>query len=101
MKREEAIRNINRMIRFYEYPSAWYMMAKRDLEMDSYVKWAAREVRDYVVKHPEKPVTEAVEDFRIKMDQFSCSSKKSLQSFIFSVAYDTTTEILDMLIGGK
>lgn len=101
MTRTEAIRVINKMIHLYDYPTVWYMLVRRDLEMDSYMRWAIREVLNYVVQHPELPVTEAVEEFRFKMDHFACSAKKSLQSFVFSVAYDVSTDVLDNLLGGK
>lgn len=72
---------------------------KREFMQSSYSKWAAREILLYVRDNIPEPPSISVERFAKKMDSYSCKNIKT--SIIFSVAYDTAMDILDMLLEEK
>lgn len=63
-----------------------------------YGNWAVGEIRDYINNHRDWDPLMAVEEFRYAMDTLATSSKKSKNHFMFSVAYDVASHILDELI---
>lgn len=64
-------------------------------QIREYEQWAISEIIDAIWKS-DKRVLDTVEDFRKKMDNYACKNTKS--SYIFSIAYDTATSVLDCLI---
>lgn len=72
---------------------------KRYFAFESYERWAIKEVNRLFSIHPEVSPIVLVEDFRAKMDEFACRAKTGNASIMFSVAYDTATDILNHLLG--
>lgn len=62
----------------------------------SYSKWAAEEVLRTIRKRKDLSPIECVEYFTSKVDQYSLEHSKS--SYIFSVAYDISMDIYDILL---
>lgn len=60
-----------------------------------YEQWAIEEILSHI-KSSNKRVLDAVEEWRDMVDDFACKNTKS--SYIFSIAYDTATCVLDALI---
>ena len=69
---------------------------KKNFQQLSYSKWAANEVLSYVLKRPDVRPVKTVEYFAKKMDAYACKNGKA--GYAFSVAYDISMDILDMLI---
>lgn len=88
---------------WYSVPKDWSMKVGDDtlFQYQSYKKWAVNEIKVYILIHPDLGVREAVEEFRTLMDDLACQAKTGDASFIFSVAYDTATDILDWLLNLK
>lgn len=66
------------------------------LLQESYSKWAAREILVRLIKEKETPPLVVIEQFRDKMDEYSCRNLNT--SYMFSVAKDTAEWIIDLLI---
>lgn len=102
MKINKAIVLIDKHIaKYYKAPTRPIRFNGMDLikfQEASYKRWAAREIRDYLDRHRKHEPINAVEEFRYSMDQFACSTKNPRKNFMFSVAYDVATDILDMLL---
>lgn len=62
----------------------------------SYTKWAAIEILYLLKEKYYLPPLTVLEDFANKMDTYACLNKGN--TFMFSVAYDTTMNIIDILI---
>lgn len=69
---------------------------KKDFMQRSYSLWAAIEILKLVLIKNDIPPIMVVEEFRNKIDGYSLLNSKS--SIIFSIAYDTATDILDNLL---
>lgn len=70
-----------------------------DFLQDSYTKWSCKEIIKQLKSNPDRPPLQTLEDFLTKMDKYSAELSRSDQSsYMFSVAYDTTQWIIDMLI---
>lgn len=67
-----------------------------EFKQHSYTKWAHREILDYIYAHKELSKMEAIEQFRRMMSDMACNAKSSDANFMFSVAYDTASYILDL-----
>lgn len=71
---------------------------KYEFSKRSYARWAAMEVLKCIQNHPDRTSTEIVEDFVRKMDEYSgVEHDNRNDSFIFYVAHDVATDILDIL----
>jgi len=65
----------------------------------SYSRWAAKEILEILHKNQDKSPIEMVENFMKTMEDFSCTDDKNWKDgFIFSVAHDVASDILDILI---
>ena len=95
MKSNESVKN---MIRWYirENEKHQYLWQTDEYKQEVYSLWAARELLNELRKNKGKPPLIAMEDFRDKMDQYSCMNPAT--SFIFSVAKDTVEMFIDMII---
>ena len=78
------------------YETEIALINKKNFQQLSYSKWAANEVLSYVLKRQNVRPLFAVEEFSAIMDKHACENSKT--GYIFSVAYDISTDILDMLI---
>lgn len=66
------------------------------IEQESYSRWAARELLACLERNPDVPPLITIENFRDKMDEYSCVNLKT--SYIFSCAKDIAEWIIDLLI---
>jgi hypothetical protein len=66
------------------------------LKQESYSRWAAREILILLEKNCDEPPLTVVEQFRDRMDRYSCVNIET--SYKFSVAKDTAEWIIDWLI---
>lgn len=62
---------------------------------NSYRCWAMEEIENYITQNESMPITDLLEDFRRKMDHFACDARTPHARFMFSVAYDVVTDMLD------
>lgn len=65
-------------------------------QQESYSIWAANELLNELRKNKTDPPLVVMEEFRDRMDAYSCKNKET--SFIFSVAKDTTEVLIDILL---
>lgn len=91
---DRAIRAIESYIYELKDPQMDWIKWRRDQCI--YSRWAANEVLGYVKLHNDISAIQAVEEFIAKMDKYACLDNKN--SYIFSVAYDIATDILDLLL---
>lgn len=80
-------------------PTTW-KMKQEVFQYESYAKWALDEIRLYLMTHmnSRKPIYQIMEEFRYLMDSYACQSKSPETNFMFSVAYDVVTEVLDEML---
>lgn len=95
MKSNDSVKN---MIRWYirETENHQYLWQTDEYRQEVYSLWAARELLNELRKNRSKPPLIVMENFRDKMDRYSCVNPST--SFIFSVAKDTTEIFIDMII---
>ena len=71
---------------------------KYEFQKRSYTRWAAAEILRCIQKQPNRPSMEVVKDFVRKTDEYSgIDHDDRNDSFIFYVAHDVATDILDIL----
>lgn len=90
--------------RFYKFPRKRHPTEMRLEHMQKiYAYAAAKELRKLVETHRDWEPINAVEEFRYSMDYLATASKDPAENFRLSVAYDTASDILDILLdeGGK
>ena len=89
-----AIKIIQDYLRIYlGTVSKWYGYS---FKQESYSRWAAEELMERLKKETTTPPLILIEEFRDKMDKYSCLNPST--SFIFSVAKDTAECIIDLLL---
>ena len=66
---------------------------------ESYTRWAAEELLKDILENESVDPVIVVESFRKKVDRYSTMNTNT--SYMFSVAYDVATNILDILLGIK
>lgn len=95
MKSNDSVKN---MIRWYirENENHQYLWQTDEYKQETYSIWAARELLNELRKNKNKPPLVVMEDFRDRMDRYSCMNPAT--SFIFSVAKDTVEMFIDMII---
>lgn len=95
MKSNESVKN---MIRWYirENEKHRYLWQTDEYKQETYSLWASRELLNELRKNKGKPPLIVMEDFRDKMDRYSCMNPAT--SFMFSVAKDTVEMFIDMII---
>lgn len=62
------------------------------------MEWAASEILDCVLHHPDVPAAITVERFMIQMDMFHYAAENSRNRILFELARDTADDIGTMLI---
>ena len=62
----------------------------------TYSRWAAEEILECIQENESTPAIIVVENFRDRMNRYSLLTSNS--SYIFSVAYDIATDILDIFL---
>lgn len=71
---------------------------KYEFSKRSYERWTAKEILKRIQQHPEIPAINLVEEYVRMTDEFSgIEHDERNDSFIFSVAHDVATDILDIL----
>lgn len=91
---ESEIEKIKEYIKELDRPNN--KMQKNNFRQLSYSKWAANEILYRVMQYPDVNPILLVEQFAFKMNDYSC--KHGPSSFPFSVAYDISMNILDILM---
>lgn len=71
---------------------------KYEFRKRSYGRWAAEEILKSIQRHRNISPMEVVEEFVLRTNEFSgIEHDERNDSFIFSVAHDVATDILDIL----
>ena len=84
----------------YEFSDHIYTpWQKKEFQYETYSIWAAKELLVELSENKSLPPLFVLEKFRDKMDDYACLNKKN--SFIFSVAKDTTEYLIDQLVSFK
>lgn len=63
-----------------------------------YSKWAIKEIFRYLDENRHLEIIESLENFRYMADNYACKKEDPQISFMFSVAKDVATDILDYVI---
>lgn len=92
---ETVRKRINQM---YKHPKEYYGVKKEIFMMHAYSRWAAEEIIRILKENPNTSSVDLVEHYRDKMDYFAASAHTAEANFMFSVACDTATDILDCLL---
>lgn len=83
------------MVDLFEPGRNW---PKYEFRKRSYERWAAEEILSDIQHHSNMPPVLVVEEFVRRTDEFSnIEHDERNDSFIFSVAHDVATDILDIL----
>lgn len=82
----------------YEPPSTYDVSKAAEFAQQSYARWAMQEIIRYVGKNSNTPIYILMEEFRSKMDDAACEAKDPSKNFMFSVAYDVATDVLDYFL---
>lgn len=101
MDKREYLNFINKLTK-----TGWYLgpthydMKKTTFDFLSYKRWALFELRDYIIANLDSKLapTELTEKFRKQLDNFACRARSDDGKIMFSIAYDTVTDILDMIL---
>lgn len=98
MKFKKVLKIIDRMQKeLYRSPES-YRINSAQFMFQSYKKWALNELLLYLlIRRDENPI-ERVEEFRYQMDVAATSATTDDRNFMFSVAYDVASDILDILL---
>ena len=67
-----------------------------NFQQKSYSRWAGRELLALLEKNADRPPLILIEEFRDKLDAYSCVNKDT--SYAFSCAKDMTEWVIDLLI---
>lgn len=93
----DSIKMINEII-VNEYGNGLKRTNNNIFEYRAY-RWAGlEEVKKFIMEHEDLGAITAVELFRAQMDDFACRTRSANAHFMFSVYYDTATDVLDTLI---
>ncbi len=95
---EEAKERMLRMIYDYinEAPEVISCIRSHDFAQRSYSNWAAKELLRYIESRKSYPPLLALEDFKDRMDKYSCLNPNT--SYIFSVAYDMAEYVINSIL---
>lgn len=84
--------------KYYKRPFKEYGMDKDLYKEREYKYQAANDILNYLNNHRDWEPLNAIEEFRYTMDTLATATKSSKKNYMFSVAYDVATDILDMLL---
>lgn len=96
----DSIKMINEII-ISEYGNGLVRTNNPIFEYRAYRLAGLEEVKKFIMEHENLGAMTAVELFRSKMDDFACRTNSPNAHFMFSVYYDTATDVLDTLIYGS
>lgn len=82
----------------YKKPIKYQGIKHSKFKQESRNAWAAKEVMEEVMRHPDENVFDVVERFRDQMDHFCCIAKTEEAKDIFIALYEVSTHALDYLI---
>lgn len=101
MDKRDFLDFLNKLAKFgwYQGP-VYYDMKASKFDFLSYKRWALFELRDYIITNLDSRMNhkELTEKFRKILDHYACIAKNEDAKIMFSVAYDTVTDILDMIL---
>lgn len=86
---EQSINNLPKMTAYKPYSA--------EFEQWCYIRWTLSMIKELLLEEKASNPVEIVESFRAKMDEYSTLNMNS--SYSFSVSYDASTNILDLLLG--
>lgn len=89
---------IDEMTKEYYSPPTTYNIRSDIFMYRSYSHWAIKELREYLISRIDEDPICVVEEFRYKMDFYSCHTKNKNSDIMFSIGYDVATDILDVLL---
>ena len=75
-----------------------YQINSVQFAFQSYRKWAMDELRLYLLIRSDQNPIERIEEFRYQMDIAATSAKTDSCNFMFSIAYDVASDVLDVLL---
>lgn len=93
----DSIKMINEII-VNEYGDGLKRINNDIFEYRAYRLAGLEEVKKFIIAHEKLGAMTSVELFRSQMDDFACRTKSPTAHFMFSVFYDTATDVLDALI---
>ena len=84
----------------YQSPKVYPLSTKKQLEFQqqSYSSFFMDVIIDCLRRNRGRPKTDVVEEFRSKMERFSCQSGNGHSKWIFAIGYDVASDVLDHLI---
>lgn len=98
MKLKKALKIIDRMRKeSYQSPKTYWMDSTK-FAYRSYQKWALDEIRLYLLIRSDQNPIERIEDFRYQMDVAATRATTDSCNFMFSIAYDVASDVLDVLL---
>lgn len=87
--------NYNALERWYQPPNKKNYKGKSvSFSLQCYNSWSFNEIKEHL-HNTDKPLIDALEEFRSKMDDFACAAKTDDARLVFAAAYDVATDILD------
>lgn len=90
---------IMRKLSLFSYPRPIdYKVSPAVFSYHSYSSWAKRELDLYILEHYWLSKEEAIESFRKEMDEYCCRAPTQNAKYMFSIAYDVATNILDRIL---
>lgn len=84
--------------KIYIQPKSYSNKDLADFKFCSYANWALDELYMFIFLRKEENLIDVIEDFRMMVDDFACNATSGDANFMFSVAYDVATDILDLAI---
>lgn len=98
MTTNNAIKKINKhRKKYYNSPKTFYQKRSK-FDYLSYNKWALDEIYLTLRRNTGRNAIKVIEDFRYSMDLAATNAKTDSCNFMFSIAYDAATDILDILL---
>lgn len=91
---------IDDRLKMYQFTTKPKLYDKDDYRACIYGLWALQELRRYLIDRGKYAPQLIIEEFRWLMDQYCCNAKCIDASYMFSIAYDISTEMLDLCIRG-
>lgn len=99
MNKKMAISFIDTLLEgCYDKPITYYNKNRTVFKEQSYSYSAILEVRKYIADNCKGDAIDCVEKFRKMVDNYACHAQNEEMKFMFSVYYDTVTDLLDRFL---
>lgn len=80
------------------YPKPWKYGNRDEFTTRSYKRWAVHELLYFDSTNLQRRPIDNVALFRRMMDNYACYAKSETARFLFSIAYDTVSDVLDKML---